>query len=102
MCVHAFMNECMCDCMHVCMCEFCVCVCVPCAFILKVSPVMLAVHNLMNVSWFAYVQYGEERLHRVIAKAIVREREKCSFSTTHQLAAVVEQAVGWQRRRRLK
>jgi 16S rRNA (cytosine1402-N4)-methyltransferase len=37
---------------------------------------------------------GEERLSRRIARAIVAAREQAPFTTTRQLAAVVERAVG--------
>lgn len=38
-------------------------------------------------------EYGEERMSRRVARAIVAKRP---FTTTHELARVIESAVGWQ------
>ncbi len=51
--------------------------------------------EIANVLW----EYGEERLSRRIARAIVRQREDQPFETTAQLAAVVRSAYpGYQKK----
>ncbi len=46
-------------------------------------------------------EYGEDRLWRRAAKAIVQEREKNQIKTTTQLAKLLEQALGFNGRGRL-
>lgn len=44
-----------------------------------------------------FYQYGEERQSRRIARAIVRVRQNTPIETTHQLANIVEKALGGRR-----
>ena len=59
---------------------------------------VLSEEQLADLFW----KYGEERLHKMVAKAVVKEREKSSIDTTLHLAAVVEKAIGWPIKRKMK
>ncbi len=52
----------------------------------------LSEKELADIFW----KYGEERLSRPVAAAIVRRREKRPWARTGELAALLEDVIGWK------